>query len=77
LAVSSCPGIFHKWDSWLIPAWNCAILGDNARQVVVHLPHSALELHHAETTTSASQPDAHLQAALVGQFPENHDIIEQ
>jgi hypothetical protein len=42
-----------------------------------HLPHSALELHCPETTTFASQPEAHLQAALVGQFLENRDIIEQ
>jgi hypothetical protein len=42
-----------------------------------HLPHSALELNRAETTTSASQLEAHHQAAPVGQFPENHDIIEQ
>jgi hypothetical protein len=30
-----------------------------------HLPHSVLELHCAKTTTSASQLEAHLQAALV------------
>jgi hypothetical protein len=42
-----------------------------------HLPHSALELRHAETTTSASQLEAHLQAAPVEQFPENHNIVEQ
>jgi hypothetical protein len=34
-------------------------------------PHSALELHHAETTTSTSQLEVHLQAALVQHFPEN------
>jgi hypothetical protein len=37
-----------------------------------HLPHCALELHHAETTTSASQLEAHLQAAPVNQY-----IVEQ
>jgi hypothetical protein len=42
-----------------------------------HLPHSALELLHAETTTSASWLEAHFQAALVEQFPENRDIVEQ
>jgi hypothetical protein len=31
-----------------------------------YLPHIALELHSAETTTSASQLEAHLQAVLVG-----------
>jgi hypothetical protein len=36
-----------------------------------------MDLRHAETTTSASQLEAHLQAAPVEQFPENHDIIEQ
>jgi ferredoxin len=44
---------------------------------VGHLPHSALELRRAETTTSASQLEAHLQAAPVEQFPEYHDIVEQ
>jgi hypothetical protein len=39
-----------------------------------HLPQSALELRHAETTTSASQLGAHLQAAPVEYFPEYHDI---
>jgi hypothetical protein len=42
-----------------------------------HLLHSALELRRTETTTSASQLEAHLQAAPVEQFPQNHDIIEQ
>jgi hypothetical protein len=42
-----------------------------------HLPHSALDLRSAETTTSASQLEAHLQAAPVEQFPENHGITEQ
>jgi hypothetical protein len=42
-----------------------------------HLPHSALEFRRAETTISASQLEAHLQAAPVEQFPENHDIVEQ
>jgi hypothetical protein len=42
-----------------------------------YLPHSPLELRRAETTTSTSQLEAHLQAALVEQFPENHDIVEQ
>jgi hypothetical protein len=42
-----------------------------------HLSHSALQLRRAETTTSASQLEAHLQAAPVEQFPENHDTVEQ
>jgi hypothetical protein len=42
-----------------------------------HLPHSALELCRAETKTSASQLQAHLQATPVEQFPENHDIVER
>jgi hypothetical protein len=42
-----------------------------------HLPHSALELRRTETTTSSSQPEAHLQAAPVEQSKENHDIVEQ
>jgi hypothetical protein len=33
-----------------------------------HLSHSALELRRAETTTSASQLEAHLQAAPVEQL---------
>jgi hypothetical protein len=39
-----------------------------------HIPHSALELRRAETTTSASQLEAQLQADAVEQFPENHHI---
>jgi hypothetical protein len=35
-----------------------------------------MEFHPAETT-SASQSEAHLQAGLVAQFPENHDTVEQ
>jgi hypothetical protein len=42
-----------------------------------HLPHSVLKLHHAETTTSASQVEAHQQAAKIHQFPGNHDMVEQ
>jgi hypothetical protein len=42
-----------------------------------HLPHSALEPRFAETTTSASHLEAHLQVAPVEQLPENHDIVEQ
>jgi hypothetical protein len=42
-----------------------------------HLPHSMLELRHVETTTSASQLQAHLQAALIIRFPENDNIIEK
>jgi hypothetical protein len=40
-------------------------------------PHSVLELHHAETTCTASQLETHLQVAPVERFPENHDIIDQ
>jgi hypothetical protein len=40
-----------------------------------HLPHNVLELRRVETTTSASQLEAHLQTAPVEQFPENHDIV--
>jgi hypothetical protein len=42
-----------------------------------HLPYCALELPHAETTISATQLEAHLQAALVEQFLENQCIVEQ
>jgi hypothetical protein len=42
-----------------------------------HLPHSMLEFCYAETTTPASQLEAHLQAAWVEHFPGNHDITEQ
>jgi hypothetical protein len=42
-----------------------------------HPPHSELELRRSATTTSASQLEAHLQAAPVEQFPENHSIAEQ
>jgi hypothetical protein len=41
-----------------------------------NLPYSALEFRLAETT-SASQLEAHLQAAPVEESPENHDIVEQ
>jgi hypothetical protein len=36
-----------------------------------------LEIHHAETTTSTSQLEAKFQAAQIGQFPENHDVVEE
>jgi hypothetical protein len=42
-----------------------------------HPPHSTLELRRAETTTSTSQPQAHLQAALVDNFPGNNDNVGQ
>jgi hypothetical protein len=42
-----------------------------------HLPHSMPKLHHAETATSATQVEAHLQAAKIQQFPENHNVVEQ
>jgi hypothetical protein len=42
-----------------------------------HLPHSALGLRHAETTTSVSQLEAYLQVSPVDQFPENRDIVEK
>jgi hypothetical protein len=42
-----------------------------------HLPHSALEFRLVETTTSASELEAKLQAAPAEQFPENYDILEQ
>jgi hypothetical protein len=35
-----------------------------------HVPHTALEFRHAETTTSASQLEAHLQLAPAEEFPE-------
>jgi hypothetical protein len=41
-----------------------------------HLPHSVLELHHAETTTSVSELQVPQQAALIAEFPENDDITE-
>jgi hypothetical protein len=39
--------------------------------------YSAVELCLAETTASASQLEAHLQAAVVELFQENNDIIEE
>jgi hypothetical protein len=39
--------------------------------------HSAMELCHADTTTSASQLEAHLKTNSVEQNPENHDVSEQ
>jgi hypothetical protein len=45
--------------------------------IAEHLPHSSLELRRAETTTSASQLEAHHQAVPVEQFPGNRDIVEQ
>jgi hypothetical protein len=44
--------------------------------VVGYLTHNALEISHAETTTSASQLHANLQESPIEQFPENHDIVE-
>jgi hypothetical protein len=41
------------------------------------LPYSAMELSRAETKNSATQLKAHLQAALVKQFPENDDNVDQ
>jgi hypothetical protein len=38
--------------------------------------HSVLEFRRAETTTFISQLEAHLQAVLVQQLPDNHGIIE-
>jgi hypothetical protein len=58
------------------PNAQSTFLGVLLSAVTKHLPCSALELLHAETTTSASQLEAHLQAALLKQVPENHDIIE-
>jgi hypothetical protein len=42
-----------------------------------YLPPSALEVRHAETTTSASHVETHLQAAPAEEFPENRDVAEQ
>jgi hypothetical protein len=51
---------------------------DRSRSITAgHFPHSSLELSCAETTTSASQLEAYLQALPIGQFRENHDIAEQ
>jgi hypothetical protein len=36
-----------------------------------HHPHTAMDLSHAEITTSASQLEAQLQAALTEHFPES------
>lgn len=41
------------------------------------LPHGVLEHCHPEITTSASQVEACLQAALAEQLPENHNIVDQ
>jgi hypothetical protein len=38
---------------------------------------TAGHLRRAETSTSASRLEAHLQAASVEQFPDNHDIVQQ
>jgi hypothetical protein len=43
----------------------------------VHLSHSMLELRRSQTTTSASQLEAHLRATSAEQFPENLDIVGQ
>jgi hypothetical protein len=43
---------------------------------VGYLPHSALELHIAETINSASQLEALLQIFQAQLFPGNHDIVE-
>jgi hypothetical protein len=51
---------------------------DMSRSTIAgYLPHSALELRRAETTNSASQLKAHLQAAPVEHFTESHNIAEQ
>jgi hypothetical protein len=42
-----------------------------------HLPHIAMELRPAATKTSASQLEAHIQAATAQQLPENRDGFEQ
>jgi hypothetical protein len=42
-----------------------------------HLPHIVLQLRRAETTTSASQLEIHLQAAPAEQFSERQDTAEQ
>jgi hypothetical protein len=39
-----------------------------------HLPHSSLDLRHTGTKNFVSQLEAHLQAALVEQLPENYHI---
>lgn len=41
-----------------------------------HLPHCALELHCAETTTSALQLEAQLQAVPIEKFPDNNYIVD-
>jgi hypothetical protein len=41
-----------------------------------YLPHIVLELRRAETTTSVSHLEAHIQAAPAEQFPEKR-IVEQ
>jgi enterochelin esterase-like enzyme len=38
---------------------------------------STMELHRAETTSSASQLEAQLQKALAEHFPGNHDMFDQ
>lgn len=60
----------------LAPDVQSTFLGVLLSAVTKHHLCSALELLHAETTTSTSQLEAHIQAALVEQLPENHDIIE-
>jgi hypothetical protein len=41
-----------------------------------HRPRSVLELRRAETTTSASQLEAHLQTALVGKKQSHNTPME-
>jgi hypothetical protein len=53
-----------------------AVLDMSCLTAVRHLPHCVLDLHCAETLTPTSQLKAHLKAALVQQFQENH-ILEQ
>jgi hypothetical protein len=51
---------------------------DMSRSTIAgHLPHRALELRRAGTTTSAAQLQTYLQAAPVEQLPENRHFLEQ
>jgi hypothetical protein len=50
---------------------------DTSRSLTAEHPHGALGLRGTETTTSASQLEAHLKASPVELFPDNCDIFEQ
>jgi hypothetical protein len=56
---------------------NQSILLMSLSATAEHVLHTALVLRSTETTVSAPQLEAHLQATPEEQFPENHDIVQQ